>query len=1008
MSIQPLPPDVIAQIKSSTTITSLNGVVDELVKNSLDAGCTKINITVDYARGGCVVEDDGLGILPSEFRENGGLGKLYHSSKLNSQTPVHGGRGTFLASLSAMALLSVTSRHHQHYSHNTISMHKSEVVARQIPSPTYQNLPYPDHGTRVTVCDLFGNMPVRVKQRAIMAEKPRGNSKGWGILQQNVVLLFLAWPRDVAVTVREIATLQKLIFRPHPGLSSSRVISTNQISIPKVCSILSQASFITPDEKSSWLHVSASTSKIRIEGTISLSPSATKQVQFLSFGIQPLLALDGQNILHDEINRLFLNSAFGDEGQADDLGDAEKARRANDRRYKSDGFTNKELKGGRKGVERWPMFYINICPNIRKQSHLELDEILDDKENILGEILDLLQAMILEFLTSNQFRPKANRRHQKRTVPGPGSPISNAETTSKRNGLDVARATRPNLNPAVGTKESSPMERSGGSNTLQPQIDILGTNVKLPSFRRSSSQIDSPFDSWSKVKQGTAAHKNAGHKPEGTEDSHTSTLHKKGTRSSPSVNLQHTIKAESSAPLISSTGRLLRQPFIDVEIVRAPSKKPPSQPSQPLAVDAGGNDDLIEWTNPITKVKSLINQRTGLTVVDRSKPKQSVGSAVAQCRQNLKSQHSSKREEPSVWMKNLLKNWDNPVFKPSEASIPQVSMDCLELASQEILHGRRHHCSQVDIDRAFKESSSNINGRISKNALRSAEVISQVDKKFILVKLTPTDISTNPKETQRENGMLVIIDQHAADERIRVESLMEELCIPSNDTTIPPDGTDFAIISTQLDKPLVYEISSREIQLLRSHRNHFRVWGILYDLPKDHIHTNQKGKSIQHLVVHSLPPGIAERCKLDPRLLISLIRTEAWKCDENEGTNGPLLAASNSENQPASKQAWIHIIQNCPQGILDMLNSRACRSAIMFNDELTREQCELLVRKLADCLFPFQCAHGRPSLTPLVDLKGFGLDEFTGTAARHSANDKSFGETFRNWKQNLRDTNSGG
>lgn len=77
MSIRLLPPDVVAQIKSSTTITSLNGVVCELVKNSLDAESTKISIDVDYARGGCVVEDDGLGIMPAEFLESGGLGKMY-------------------------------------------------------------------------------------------------------------------------------------------------------------------------------------------------------------------------------------------------------------------------------------------------------------------------------------------------------------------------------------------------------------------------------------------------------------------------------------------------------------------------------------------------------------------------------------------------------------------------------------------------------------------------------------------------------------------------------------------------------------------------------------------------------------------------------------------------------------------------------------------------------------------------------------------------------------------
>jgi DNA mismatch repair protein MLH3 len=82
MSIQPLPPAVIAQIRSSITITNLNRVVTELLKNSLDAGSKKIEINVDYGRGGCIVEDDGLGILPSEFGENGGLGKLYRKKSI--------------------------------------------------------------------------------------------------------------------------------------------------------------------------------------------------------------------------------------------------------------------------------------------------------------------------------------------------------------------------------------------------------------------------------------------------------------------------------------------------------------------------------------------------------------------------------------------------------------------------------------------------------------------------------------------------------------------------------------------------------------------------------------------------------------------------------------------------------------------------------------------------------------------------------------------------------------
>lgn len=89
MSIQPLPSEVIAQIKSSIAIISLNSVVFELVKNSLDAGSTKVEINVDYARGSCVVEDNGLGILPFEFGSNGGLGKLYRVSPLLCMVTKH-------------------------------------------------------------------------------------------------------------------------------------------------------------------------------------------------------------------------------------------------------------------------------------------------------------------------------------------------------------------------------------------------------------------------------------------------------------------------------------------------------------------------------------------------------------------------------------------------------------------------------------------------------------------------------------------------------------------------------------------------------------------------------------------------------------------------------------------------------------------------------------------------------------------------------------------------------
>lgn len=77
LAIEALPPDVAAKLKSATSITHLNGVVIELVKNALDANARTVHVSVDFKRGSCVVEDDGDGIHPAEFETTGGLGKAH-------------------------------------------------------------------------------------------------------------------------------------------------------------------------------------------------------------------------------------------------------------------------------------------------------------------------------------------------------------------------------------------------------------------------------------------------------------------------------------------------------------------------------------------------------------------------------------------------------------------------------------------------------------------------------------------------------------------------------------------------------------------------------------------------------------------------------------------------------------------------------------------------------------------------------------------------------------------
>jgi len=89
---------------------------------------------------------------------------------------------------------------------------------------------------------------------------------------------------------------------------------------------------------------------------------------------------------------------------------------------------------------------------------------------------------------------------------------------------------------------------------------------------------------------------------------------------------------------------------------------------------------------------------------------------------------------------------------------------------------------------------------------------------------------------------------------------------------------------------------------------------------------------------------------------------------------------------------WLKRLSSCPKGIIDMLNSRACRSAIMFNDELSVTQCEALMSDLSKCAFPFMCAHGRVSMVPLSVA---GLVPQSPTIA--SGVEDGFVNAFRRW-----------
>lgn len=227
-----------------------------------------------------------------------------------------------------------------------------------------------------------------------------------------------------------------------------------------------------------------------------------------------------------------------------------------------------------------------------------------------------------------------------------------------------------------------------------------------------------------------------------------------------------------------------------------------------------------------------------------------------------------------------------------------------------------------------------------------------------------------------------MIDQHAADERIKLEEMIKPSCFKP--TTLESS------ICIELDSPYEYQIvtSDRSLKFLK-------IWGIhvvtisstsssssvdplkntlpnsltensfaqsrfFISTSETSPHFENKKNYLNRIYVTQLPALILDRCVANHALLKNIIRDYAyWIKDQNQGDS---------------------LSKTCPKGITEILKSKACRStffffkcliyisyaliiyklgAIMFNDVLTKKQCKEIVERLARCDFPFQCAHGR-------------------------------------------------
>ncbi|KAK9459955.1 uncharacterized protein V1516DRAFT_665467 [Lipomyces oligophaga] len=231
---------------------------------------------------------------------------------------------------------------------------------------------------------------------------------------------------------------------------------------------------------------------------------------------------------------------------------------------------------------------------------------------------------------------------------------------------------------------------------------------------------------------------------------------------------------------------------------------------------------------------------------------------------------------------------------------------------------------------AAEEEQSN-DKRICKQDLQNAYVIGQVNKQFILIRIS--------------ENMFTLVDQHAADERIRVERLQAEYC----------SSVRLGTAGVELSPPVpLINLTEHEQERLTKFSVRLQQWGFVV--------TSTKAAEARQAVLLALrvPNLVRDRCLTDKSLVTKFILdlVHEWSTGENTPAYTDLRLLDGTA-----------VLQKLPNIMRKVINSRSCRGAVMFNDSLSAEQCQSIVRQLSQCSFPFQCAHGRPTLVPIAVSK---------------------------------------
>uniref|UniRef100_A0A8C5QXR8 MutL C-terminal dimerisation domain-containing protein n=1 Tax=Leptobrachium leishanense TaxID=445787 RepID=A0A8C5QXR8_9ANUR len=284
----------------------------------------------------------------------------------------------------------------------------------------------------------------------------------------------------------------------------------------------------------------------------------------------------------------------------------------------------------------------------------------------------------------------------------------------------------------------------------------------------------------------------------------------------------------------------------------------------------------------------------------------------------------------SLWCD--LSRWENPVFKrhPTVAvNVSSGNADTLAVKIHNILYPYR----------------------FTKDMVNSMKVLQQVDSKFIacLMKVKKED------RAEPDGNLLVLVDQHAAHERVRLEQLIADSYV-----AVPGGSAVRQVKVSAVNPPFELDVTEEQHRLLRVFSSSLSRVGLSMLFPESGSRRVLVGTVPLCFVEKEASETQRGRSTVAKKIVEELLREQVEMFQTSRAAPGPV-----------------------PLTVLKVLASQACHGAVKFNDSLTPAECRHLIQSLSRCDLPFQCAHGRPSILPLADISHLEMEEQVGPPQTH-------------------------